>query len=375
MRRLFLVLLLALPGVTSVGYAQADSVDILPFEQARRVWPVAQNLSPPESLRPCCAFGYNLQVRAAGIPIPVYQIGNILTLSTLGRHHYNDSALGAVKNIVGLSDEANGLIYTHRGGFIDIAHVRDTADNTFYLFTRLYPKLGRESRIFYSEELGLRRAQFHQFTPPASMVDRYNLAAWLAGHVAYQLAQWHEIAQWYGFQSVLGFSEEISAFSPEDLYSNLLGARLAINVILQGHADSVEHFNLAMDKALSSALIGLEAVDETQTERQFREVDGDWWNSKRRVPDKFLVLNRNYDLSENRIPTAVPFERSPPYRLEMPKKIAGLKLSRLGELRIHKGNDMRSLPPPKNFYRPATFSALAQQARQADQIQLQRMNR
>ncbi|OWA85706.1 hypothetical protein BV377_29140, partial [Klebsiella pneumoniae] len=43
----------------------------------------------------------------------------------------------------------------------------------------------------------------------------------LAGHLAFEIALWHEIAQWYGFQSVPGFSEEISAFSPEDLYSNL----------------------------------------------------------------------------------------------------------------------------------------------------------
>ncbi len=111
-------------------------------------------LSPPESLRPCCAFGYDLHVRAVGIPIPVYQIGNVLTLDSLGKHHYNDSALGAVKNLLGLSEEQNGLIYTRRGGFIDIAHVRDTADYTFYLFNRISPTLGQAGRIFYSEELG-----------------------------------------------------------------------------------------------------------------------------------------------------------------------------------------------------------------------------
>lgn len=76
-------------------------------------------------------FGYDSAMRAAGIPIPMYQIGNVLTLGTLGKHHYNDSAFGAVKNLLGLSEEQNGLIYTRRGGFIDIAHVRDTADNTF----------------------------------------------------------------------------------------------------------------------------------------------------------------------------------------------------------------------------------------------------
>jgi hypothetical protein len=35
------------------------------------------------------------------VPIPVYQIGNVLTLDTLGKHRYNDSALGAVKNLSG----------------------------------------------------------------------------------------------------------------------------------------------------------------------------------------------------------------------------------------------------------------------------------
>lgn len=105
------------------GLACAEG-DLFPIKHARQVYPVVSQLSPPESLRPCCAFGYDLHVRAVGVPIPVYQIGNVLTLDTLGSHHYNDSALGAVKNIVGLSAEKSGLIYTHRGGFIDIAHGR-----------------------------------------------------------------------------------------------------------------------------------------------------------------------------------------------------------------------------------------------------------
>lgn len=129
------------------GFACAE-VPGLTLKQAHKAYPVVGHLAPPESLRPCCAFGYDLHVRAIGVPIPVYQIGNVLTLDSLGRHHYNDSALGAVKNIVGLSEEKNGLLYTHRGGFIDIAHVRDTADNTFYLFSRIYPKLGQQWRFF-----------------------------------------------------------------------------------------------------------------------------------------------------------------------------------------------------------------------------------
>ncbi|WP_404684644.1 DUF4056 domain-containing protein [Raoultella terrigena] len=348
---------------------------LLPTITHPRVTPVVGQLAPPESLRPCCAFGYDLQVRAIGVPIPVYQIGNVLTLDTLGEHHYNDSALGAVKNLVGLSDEKNGLIYTRHGGFIDIAHVRDTADYTFYLYSRIYPNLGQSGRIFYSEELGVRRVQLNAFMPPASVSARVTIAAWLAGHLAYEIAQWHEIAQWYGFQSVPGFSEEISAFSPEDLYSNLLGARLAIDVILQGHAGSVDDYNRAMTDALKKVLVKLMVAPRSETEKMFRQLDGDWWNSHRRVPDKFLVLKRNYDLRANRLPTPVPFERAEPYRLTMPEKVAGFALADLGQLQIHPGHDMQSLPVPQSFYTPEQFQGLAESAAQADKTQLERIEK
>ncbi|PMC12454.1 DUF4056 domain-containing protein, partial [Klebsiella aerogenes] len=104
-----------------------------------------------------------------------------------------------------------------------------------------------------------------------------------------------------------------------------------------------------MEAALKQALVKLLVAPQSETERMFREVDGDWWNSKRRVPDKFLVLKRNYDLSENRLPTPVPFERTPPYRLTMPKEVAG--------------------------FTPQQFQELADKAQQADAIQLQRIEK
>lgn len=110
-------------------------------------------------------------------------------------------------------------------------------------------------------------------------------------------------------------------FSPEDLYSNLLGARLAINVILSGHGGSLEDYNRAMDAALKQVLTRLLVATRGETEAMFQQIDGDWWNSHRRVPDKFLVLKRNYDLQENRLPTPVPFETMPPYRLTMPEQV------------------------------------------------------
>lgn len=48
------------------------SLDLAPLQlqQAAHVWPVSAPLLPPDGLRPCCAFGYDLNAEALGIPIP-----------------------------------------------------------------------------------------------------------------------------------------------------------------------------------------------------------------------------------------------------------------------------------------------------------------
>lgn len=207
------------------------------------------------------------------------------------------------------------------------------------------------------------------------MSARYTLAAWLAGRLAFELAQWHEIAQWYGFQSVPGFSEAISAFSPEDLYSNLLGARLAVALILQGKVGTVDGYNAAMTSALKEALLSLDIATRTETEKKFRELDGEWWNSKRRVPDKFLVLKRNYNLDINRLPTPVANESAQPLMLTFPAVVEGYQLSHLGALQIFPGKAMQLLPPPKSFYSPQQFQKLADKAARSDKVLLERIQK
>ena len=241
-KALWLLFALALPALAQ------DPV--LPAVTAIHPVPTTGELSPPESLRPCCAFGYDLHVRAVGIPIPVYQIGNVLTLDSLGKHHYNDSALGAVKKSAGTERGAKrAYLYPSRRVYRYCPCARHGGLHLLSVQSH-FADAGPGGAHILQRRTGVRRVQLNAFTPPPGVRQRYQLAAWLAGHLAFEIAQWHEIAQWYGFQSVPGFSEEISAFSPEDLYSNLLGARLAINVILSGHGGSVEAYNRAMEAAL-----------------------------------------------------------------------------------------------------------------------------
>ncbi len=166
----------------------------------------------PKGLRPCCAFGYNLHAALWGISVPLYQLDNVVEAERLGQHQYNDNMLAGLENLTGLSRENNGILYTTRGGFIDTAHVRDTADMTVYLFSQLLPKLGQPFTLDLDSELAQRRMVFNAFTPPSDPAERYTLAAWLAAHLAFQVAEWHEIAQWYGFESVPGFSEGFPLF-------------------------------------------------------------------------------------------------------------------------------------------------------------------
>ncbi|RDK85140.1 DUF4056 domain-containing protein [Enterobacillus tribolii] len=364
------LLLIGCQGQASSTLPILPDLHTRPQEKAARVWPVAPPLSTPDGLRPCCAFGYNLQAQALGIPVPFYMLGNVVEADSLGEHHYNDSMLGAVANLMGLSSEVDGLLYTRRGGFIDLAHVRDTADYTLFLFTHIWPRLGLSNDITLGNELGERRIVLKAFTAPSDPVQRYQLAAALAARLAFQLAAWHEVAQWYGYESVPGFSEGVSAFSPEDLYSNLLGARLAISVILAGHASSLENYNLAMQRILPQALHTLEAVPAVETRFHFDMLDGNWWNSHRRLPDKYLVLFRNYQTGDNRLPSAVPGEKTPPLRLQLADNVGGFSLDELGELQIWPGSSMKNLPPPIRYYTYRDFPALALHARAVDAREL-----
>ncbi len=345
-----------------------------PRQQASRAWPVTSPLPRPDGLRPCCAFGYNLKAIAFGIPLPFYRLNNVVEADNIGRHRYNDSAFAALLNLSGLGSENNGILYTRRGGFIDIAHVRDTADMTFWLFSQIQPRLGQNVKLTLGEELARREIRLFAFSPPSQPASRYTLAAWLAARLAYQVAAWHEVAQWYGYESVSGFSEAVSAFSPEDLYSNLLGARIAANLILTGHATSVGEYNTAMNTALTDALLQLDAQPAAQTRKHFDRIDGLWWNSHCRVPQKFLVLRRDYNTGSQRLPTLPPGESAPPQSLMLPEMLDGVSLAHIGELRLWPGKFMKQLPVPTRFYRYSDFPALANMARIIDAEQRYHVN-
>lgn len=335
-------------------------------ETAAQAFPVADKVGAPDGLRPCCAFGYDLRVKLGPVPVPFYTIGNVLTAADLGEHVYNDSFWFGAAEVIGLSNENLGLIYSRHGGFIDIAHVRDTADYTYYLFTQIYPHLGNARMLILSDELFSRRIQFRHFIPPQDPAERYTLSVYLAARLAFRLAAWHEIAQWYGYHSVPGFPEEISAFTPEDLYSNLLGARLAITLLLQGHGGSVADFNRGMEGILPQALAQLDAQPAAVTRQMFDSIDGLWWDKRQRVPEKFLVLRRDYSVSDDRLPSQPEQETAAGARLALLQYYRGWSLADLASFELWRTNNPGNLPVTALPFTEKDFPALTAHAAAED---------
>jgi len=311
--------------------------------------------------RPCCAFGSNLGVTLGIFPLPGYRITNILDPKELGHHAYDSGVvrLGYDAENGGLLHlENNGIVYTCRGGFIDTAHVRDNVDWTIYLATTIARNLEQGVTIRLPDEIGKRRIVVQPV--PADLVARIGrrrITLPLAQWAAFQIAVWHEIATWYGWSSVLGFPEVVSAFSPEDLYSNILGERIAIGIAAQRTASSEVIYNHSVDEWLAEILGHLGVVSKQLSLEAMRAVDGLWWDSEVRLPNAKLVLRRNLDLDDELSPWLVPDELMPrslrqacgdtpaPLLLNNPSNIAGVPCGDLIDLDIEIDDNLLRQPP------------------------------
>jgi hypothetical protein len=253
-------------------------------------------IAAPTSLRPCCALGMDLHLRYIGIPIPGYAISNITDLPTLGQHEYDHGTIALQSNGHFIGLEKNGIVYTCRGGFVDIAHVRDTADMTFFIATRLLAALpGALDLDFATTDA----TEHVRVAVPAKIMrqhGRFAIAAIIATWLAYQQGSWHEVAQWWGYSFNSGYSEQASAFSPEDFYSNALGARLGGLSIAYKVFRTRDDYNRGMDAWLKAALEALIVVPTETARAAMHGADGVWWDSHFDLPANASVPRRRFDI-------------------------------------------------------------------------------
>lgn len=268
-----------------------------------------------ERLRPCCAFGGELRVKVAGIPVPGLRIPNVIERGDLGPHTYDSGVLQVVREgtpRLALNREHNGILYTCRGGFVDSAHVRDYVDWASYFAVAVarVAFAGEPGEIGLPDEGGRRRVLVSR--PPAVFVEQPITHVIAAGQwLAWQLSIWHEVATWYGWSSVPGFPETASSFSPEDLYSNLLGVKIAGAVLERRAVRDEALYDDSVAGWMDAALELLDAVPRDVAADAVEAVDGRWWDSAASVPDRDLVLRRAFDVEGSLEPWLVPPERAP----------------------------------------------------------------
>jgi hypothetical protein len=244
------------------------------------------NSPPPKIIRTCCSFGVDLRLRA----LPFVTFTDITAHSLLGKHKF-----------LGSEAENNGIIYTERGGFIDIAHLRDLSDWTGFMY-KLIKKTQDSGRSNFNLNLGYEGGNKKLvLTLPKGLTDEN--AILLAGKIAYDLSVWHEIATWYGNSYIPLVPERYSAFSVEDAYSNLMGVHVGMEAIR-----SELPYEEAVTKILDQKLIDLIPVGSfEETTKAMQDVKELWWTDKEYLPSGKVLLKREFIVySENLYPRQLP---------------------------------------------------------------------
>jgi hypothetical protein len=219
--------------------------------------------------RKCCALfpggadlvpGVQTVARLPGVTRVVPLLAGALPTKYLGLedvpgHKFGESGFSP--------DDTVGHVYTARGGFVDLGHVRDLADTTRFLASKaIYFQRGG-GPVVLSPEGGARRVRF-------KAADRHfpdvELAAMVAVRAAYDLAIWHEIVTWFN-------SVRHSSFSPEDNFSNLLGCLIGGRAcVIKG-----QEYNRSIDKTLIEFLKTLDARPQSIAEKAIAEITGLWF--------------------------------------------------------------------------------------------------
>jgi len=221
--------------------------------------------------------------RLGGLPFP----GLATLFTTADPDHLGEHASGLCDHCEPphrpaiLGDEvARGMIYTRKAGFVDLSHLRDTADWTYYVYRHVRPAIedGRDTLTID----GIDRSRWHltfDYTPlwpemlalhGDALIDE--TANHIAQQVGYAMLTWHEIITGFGYASTGVWPETRSAFTYDDIVSHAIGTQLAGEAIRVGGC-----YDEAIAAALARRLKKLQAVEPQLTRAAVEMVRGDWW--------------------------------------------------------------------------------------------------
>lgn len=247
--------------------------------------------------RTCCALATHLPLHLGSAHVPI-TLGQLMSTQGLGRHSYS----GWERLI-----EGDGLMYSVRGGFIDLGHTRDYADLTAFLAVHLRPLLAAGSgSIELDPLLGKRRVVITKAVPPDEIAATSTL---VARRAAFEISVLAEITQFYGRGKMRGAEEVYSAFTPDDIYSNLLGTWLGARALQSPRA-----YDDAMTEGLLAKARELGTVSTQEASKTMFALAGTWWSADTAWPSAEIAILRSFEIG----PHLMPVLASPGVQPAMP---------------------------------------------------------
>ncbi|MHC4756898.1 MAG: DUF4056 domain-containing protein, partial [Planctomycetota bacterium] len=175
--------------------------------------------------------------------------------------------------------EQNGFIYTCRGGFIDIGHLRESADRTAYISAIVLEKLDKGETDFSFKVIepskyyvSIEYPENWENDPNREKIAK-DISVGLGQYFAHTTTVWHEILTWFGFKSTGVFSEYLSSFSWEDVYSDLLGTAIAARALSDHELEYDEAVTVFIDEELER----LGAQPASIAKFAVETVEGKWY--------------------------------------------------------------------------------------------------
>jgi hypothetical protein len=220
-----------------------------------------------------------------------------LPSATVGVRYPNPFALGGHSYENPGFWERNGIVYTCRGGHIDITHLRKLTDWTAYLAYRLRTAIlahhtdfsfrMREPSVYH---VRIEYPENWQQLPTSTRDEMATeVSIELGSYLAYTVSVWHEMLTWFGYKSIGFYPEYVSSFSWEDCYSNALGCRIAETAL----RDPDREFNQAVTQLLNRELARLGVQPKPAAWVAGKAVHGNWFTGNYFW---YHMVKRNFDI-------------------------------------------------------------------------------
>ena len=195
-------------------------------------------------------------------------------------------------------DEKTGVVYTCRGGHIDLSHVRKSADWTAYAAEEIFAAIQKRHTQL---ELVLSDPGHYHITlnypcdwdsrsTEEQLHSAREASIALGQYLSYLCSVWHEIITWFGYRNLGIYPEFPSSFSWEDTYSDLLGTYIAAAAL----HDTAYSYDDAVTLLLNQEIQVLGARSAATAKEAARQVENHWYK-----PGIFFLVDitkRNLDI-------------------------------------------------------------------------------